>query len=62
MSSEVAIRADGLGKCYQIYDRPQDRLKQTIFRGRKQFYREFWALQDVSLLSLIHISEPTRPY
>ena len=49
MSSEVAIRADGLGKCYQIYDRPQDRLKQTIFRGRKQFYREFWALQDVSL-------------
>jgi len=49
MSSEVAIQADGLGKCYQIYDRPQDRLKQTIFRGRRQFYREFWALQDVSL-------------
>ena len=49
MSSEVAIRADGLGKCYQIYDKPQDRLKQTLFRGRKQFYREFWALRDVSL-------------
>ena len=49
MSSDVAIRADGLGKCYQIYDRPQDRLKQTLFRGRRQFYREFWALRDVSL-------------
>ena len=49
MSSDVAIRADGLGKCYQIYDRPQDRLKQTLFRGRRQFYREFWALRDISL-------------
>jgi lipopolysaccharide transport system ATP-binding protein len=49
MSSEAAIQAEGLGKCYQIYDKPQDRLKQTLFRGRRQFYREFWALQDVSL-------------
>jgi lipopolysaccharide transport system ATP-binding protein len=49
MSSEVAIRAQGLGKCYQIYDKPQDRLKQTLFRGRKQFYREFWALRDISV-------------
>lgn len=49
MSSDVAIRAEGLGKCYQIYDKPQDRLKQTLLRGRKQFYREFWALRDASL-------------
>jgi lipopolysaccharide transport system ATP-binding protein len=49
MSSDVAIRAEGLGKCYQIYDRPQDRLKQTLFRGRRQFYREFWALRDITL-------------
>ncbi len=39
----------GLGKRYEIYDKPQDRLKQTLFRGRRQFYREFWALRDVSL-------------
>ena len=26
MSSEVAIRAKGLGKAYQVYARPQDRL------------------------------------
>jgi lipopolysaccharide transport system ATP-binding protein len=49
MSSDVAIRAEGLGKRYEIYDKPQDRLKQTLFRGRRQFYREFWALRDVSL-------------
>ena len=49
MSSETAIRVSKLSKCYQIYSRPLDRLKQTFWRGRKQFYREFWALKDVSL-------------
>jgi lipopolysaccharide transport system ATP-binding protein len=48
MSSETAIRVRGLGKCYQIYDRPRDRLLQMLARGRKRFYREFWALRDVS--------------
>lgn len=48
MCSDSAIRVQGLGKCYHIYDRPQDRLKQTLWRGRKQFYREFWALRNVS--------------
>lgn len=47
--TEFAIRVQGLSKCYHVYDRPQDRLKQSLWRGRKQFYREFWALRDVSL-------------
>ncbi len=37
-----------VGKVYQIYDRPQDRLKQALYRGRRQFYRQFWALRHVS--------------
>jgi lipopolysaccharide transport system ATP-binding protein len=37
-----------LSKCYQIYARPKDRLLQMLCRGKKQFYREFWALRDVS--------------
>jgi lipopolysaccharide transport system ATP-binding protein len=44
-----AVRLTGVGKCYELYDRPQDRLKQTLFQGRKTFYREFWALRDLSL-------------
>ncbi len=48
MSSEVAIAVDGLSKCYQIYANPADRLKQMLFRGRRQYFREFWALHDVS--------------
>lgn len=48
MSSEVAIRLDNLGKCYHIYDKPRDRLLQMLSRGRRRYYREFWALKDVS--------------
>ncbi|MGJ0486927.1 MAG: ABC transporter ATP-binding protein [Methylomicrobium sp.] len=56
MSSEIAIRVDNLSKCYQIYEKPQDRLKQSIFPrlqrmlglSPKQYHREFWALKDIS--------------
>ncbi len=47
MSSEVAIAARGLGKAYKIYDKPSDRLKQMIWRGRRTYYREFWALRNL---------------
>ena len=49
MSSDSAISISGLSKCYHIYDQPRDRLLQMLFRTRRQFYREFWALRDVSL-------------
>ena len=48
MPSDFAIRADNLGKCYQIYEQPLDRLKQSFWRARRRFYHEFWALRDVS--------------
>ncbi|MDR3476703.1 MAG: ABC transporter ATP-binding protein [Gammaproteobacteria bacterium] len=47
-NNEIAIQATHLGKCYHIYEKPEDRLKQIIARGNKQYYREFWALNDVS--------------
>lgn len=56
MSSEIAIKVENLSKCYEIYDSPRDRLKQFVlprlkkFLGAtpRQYYREFWALKDVS--------------
>lgn len=48
MSSDIAIKVKQVSKCYMIYDRPQDRLKQSFWRSRKKFYREFWALKNVS--------------
>jgi lipopolysaccharide transport system ATP-binding protein len=50
MSSEpgVAIELAGLGKRYEIYDRPHHRLLQTLLRGKRSFHRDFWALSGVS--------------
>lgn len=48
MADSPAIRVESLGKCYHVYDAPQDRFKQFLWRGRRRFYREFWALRDVS--------------
>lgn len=56
MSSEIAIRVKALGKCYQIYNEPRDRLKQFVLprlqrllgRVPRQYFREFWALREVS--------------
>ena len=55
-SDDVAIRVKSLSKCYQLYDAPRDRLKQFVAprlqrlvgQGPKQYFREFWALKDVS--------------
>jgi ABC-type polysaccharide/polyol phosphate transport system ATPase subunit len=54
--TDIAIKVENLSKCYQIYDKPNDRLKQFMLprlqrmlgRKPKQYYRGFWALKDVS--------------
>jgi len=47
-NTEYAIEVSNLGKSYQMYERPSDRLKQMLMRGRKQYFKEFWALKGVS--------------
>jgi lipopolysaccharide transport system ATP-binding protein len=54
--SELAITVKNLSKCYQIYDKPIDRLKQFLLPRVKSFFKypksqhftEFWALRNVS--------------
>lgn len=49
MSSEAIIDVKGLGKCYQIYEKPRDRLLQMFFgRTGRCYYKEFWALRDIN--------------
>jgi len=48
LNPDLAIAARDLGKRYEIYERPSDRLRQTLWRGRRRFYREFWALRGVT--------------
>jgi len=45
---EDAISTCQLSKCYQLYQQPIDRLKQFLWRGRRQYYRELWALRDIN--------------
>lgn len=56
-TGEVAIAIADVSKCYQIYARPQDRLRQSIVPRLQRwlglpartFFTEFWALRDISL-------------
>lgn len=56
MSSEIAIKVEKLSKCHHIYDQSHERLKQFILprlqraigMQPRQYFREFWALKDVS--------------
>lgn len=51
MSSENTIEISGLGKCYQVYEKPRDRLLQMLFgRSGRRYYKEFWALRDVDFI------------
>ncbi|MGD9947275.1 MAG: ABC transporter ATP-binding protein [Desulfobulbus sp.] len=57
MSSELVINVQNIAKCYQIYDKPADRLKQFLFprvqrwlkRPTNIYYHDFWALQNINL-------------
>lgn len=48
MSSEIAISVTGVSKRYEMYSQPRDRLLQFLSLGRRQYFKEFWALRDVS--------------
>ena len=43
-----ALGVENVSKQYRIYDRPADRLKESLSRGRLRRHREFWALRDIS--------------
>ena len=42
------IRLQGLSKRYRVFDRPLDRLKQSL-RPQRTYYRDFWALREINL-------------
>jgi lipopolysaccharide transport system ATP-binding protein len=56
MSSDTSIKVEGLSKRFEIFNQPRDRLKQMVVPRLKravgmhptQYFREFWAVKDVS--------------
>jgi lipopolysaccharide transport system ATP-binding protein len=55
--TERSIVVESVSKRYEIYARPSDRLRQFVLprlargvgAGERNYFREFWALRDVSL-------------
>ena len=56
MSSNVIINVEDVSKCYPIYKKSQDRLKDLIFTPLRQYfcmhqvqyYHEFWAIRNIN--------------
>ncbi len=46
--SDLAVRVDHLQKVYKLYNKPMDRLKESLGLTRKKLYREHYALNNVS--------------
>ncbi|MFC4161814.1 ABC transporter ATP-binding protein [Chitinimonas lacunae] len=49
MSSNWALSLQQVSKCYHLFERPQDRLKQFLFGRWKRYEKSFWAVQDVTI-------------
>ena len=45
---ETTIRVDHIDKVYRLYDKPRDRIREAFSLTRKVFYKEHYALRDVS--------------
>ena len=43
-----AIKVDNVTKVYKLYERPIDRLKETLRPGHKEYHRKFYALNNIS--------------
>ena len=46
--NNIAIKVSHLTKVYKLYDKPIDRLKESLHPLKKQYHKEFYALNDVS--------------
>lgn len=46
--SEAVISLSHITKIYKLYDRPQDRFKETFSLTHKKYSKDFYALRDIS--------------
>jgi len=46
--SNIAIKVNHLTKVYKLYDKPIDRLKESLSPFKRNYHKDFYALNDVS--------------
>lgn len=49
MKKDVAISLKNITKSYRLYDRPIDRLKESLHPFKKKYHKEFYALKNINL-------------
>lgn len=48
IKDNVMIKVQGLGKCFKIYPRQWDRMREWLSFGDSVYHQDFWALRDIS--------------
>lgn len=48
MNKNTAIKVQNLTKIYKLYDKPIDRLKESLHPLKKRYHKDFYALNDLS--------------
>ena len=46
--NDIVLSVKNVSKCFEMYEKPVHRLYQTLCAGKKKFFKEFWALRDIS--------------
>ena len=47
-NNEYAIQVQDVSKIYKLYDKPIDRLKESLSLTHKNYHKDFFALSDIS--------------
>ena len=47
---DIAIQVNSLSKAYKLYEKPIDRLKESLHPLKKKYHKDFFALKDVSFI------------
>ncbi len=47
-NSEYAIQVENVSKIYELYNKPIDRLKESLNLTHKNYHKDFYALNDIS--------------
>ncbi|MDY0117269.1 MAG: ABC transporter ATP-binding protein [Sulfurimonadaceae bacterium] len=49
MNKNIAISLQNISKVYKLYDKPVDRLKESLNPFKKKYHKEFYALRNINL-------------
>ncbi len=49
MHKDIAVKLQNISKIYKLYDKPIDRLKESLHPFKKKYHKEFYALKNINL-------------